>query len=280
MKIIEKLKEINVFRDSDGNPSAQKGTTCNVIEDGGGTYVEKQWVSGDWVFSGDYEYRVEKHIYQGSNALGLPVPRLLDFDDADRKLRIEYTPGSRPKTPCGNMRLLLPVLQFYDQFKNIAFPSGPELHKMDESCIHKYRLDQLQFIFPEEGTWSRLDALYESFLRDIPYFTLPFDRILHNALLHDEGLFFVDFEWTIAGPHEFTLARIAVEFNRYDYPEIVSRVDDLNLYHLFLLRFYMYGREPKSMHQYMQQHLRNETLRELFGIVNVEKYTDEPWLST
>ena len=279
MKIIEKLKEVKVFRDSDGNIEAQKGTTCNLIEDGGRRYVEKQWVSGDWVFSGDYEYRVEKHIYQESNALGLPVPRLLGFDDADRKLRIEFTPGSRPETPCDDMRLLPPVLEFYDQFKNLTFPRGLELHKMDGGCVHKYRLDQLQFIFPEEGTWTHLDSLYESLLRDLPYFTLPFDRILHNALLRDGTLFFVDFEWTIAGPHEFTLARIAVEFKRYEDAEILARLDDLDLYHLFLLRFYMYGREPESICRYMRQHLRNETLRELFGIVNTEKYTGRDWLS-
>jgi hypothetical protein len=279
MKVVEKLKEVTVFRDSDGNIEAQKGTTCNLIADGARRYVEKQWVSGDWVFSADYEYRVEKHIYQESNALGLPVPRLLDFDDADRKLRIEHTPGSRPQTPCPNVQLLPPVLQFYDRFKHIAPPAGLALHRMDEGCIHKYRLDQLQFIFPEEAVWTRLDALYESSLRDIPYFTLPFDRILHNALLHDGGLLFVDFEWTVAGPHEFTLARIAVEFNRYEDAQILSRVENLDLYHLFLLRFYMYGREPESIFRYMQRHVRNGTLRELFGIVNAEKYADRDWVS-
>ena len=51
-------------------------------------------------------------------------------------------------------------------------------------------------------------------------------------------------------------------------------------HHLFLLRFYMYGREPESINRYLQDHLRNEKLRVLFGIVNVEKYADKPWLST
>jgi thiamine kinase-like enzyme len=171
------------------------------------------------------------------------------------------------------------VLQFYDQFKNITFPDGQDLHRMDGGCIHKYRLDQLQYLFPQERTWRHLDSLYESFLRDIPYFTLPFDRILDNALLRDEGLVFVDFEWTIAGPHEFTLARIAVEFNCYDDPEIIFRIDNFDLYNLFLLRFYMYGRELESIYRYMQQHLENKRLRELFDIINAEKHTDKLWIS-
>ena len=199
MEIIERLQEIRKVPNSDGTAGAQKGTTCSVVQDGTEIFVEKQWVFGDWVFSAEYEYAVEKRIYQESNAFGLSVPRLLDFDDAKRKLRIEYTPGFRPETPCRNMRLLPMVLQFYDRFKNIVFPGRLALHKMDEDCIHKYRLDQLQYLFPQEESWKYLDGLYESFLQHIPYFTLPFDRILHNALLRDEGLVFVDFEWTIAG---------------------------------------------------------------------------------
>ena len=280
MKIIEKLKEVAIFRDSDGQVTGQKGTTCNLIQDGDRQYVEKQWVSGDWVFTADYEYGVEKYIYQESNASDLPVPRLLDFDDTERKLCIEYISGTRPETPCNNRCHLSPVLQFYDEFRCIRFPDTLQLHKMDQDQVHTYRLNQLQYIFPAEEMWTHLDSVYESFLRNIRYFTLPFDRILHNSLLSDGRLFFVDFEWTIAGPYEFTLARTAVEFNLYDNVQILSRVDNLDLYHLFLLRFYMYGREPESINRYLQEHLRNEKLRGLFGIVNVEKYADKPWLST
>lgn len=279
MKIIKKLQKVRRVQNSDATKGAQKGTTVNVIEDSGRRYVEKQWVFGDWVFDAEYEYCVEKHIYQEANAQDLAVPRLLEFDDTDRRLRIEHTPGLRPTTPCNDKRLLLPVLQFYDQFKNLAFPNGLDLHNMNEGCIHKYRIDQLQYLFPQEETWKYLDSLYESFLQDIPYFTLPFDRILHNAILRDESLVFVDFEWTIAGPHEFTLARIAVEFNCYDDPEIVSRIDNFDLYHLFLVRFYIYGRELEAIHRYMQRKLRNERLRELFNFVNVEKHHDKPWIS-
>ena len=280
MKIIEKLKEVTIFRDSDGQVTGQKGTTCNLIQDGDRQYVEKQWVSGDWVFTADYEYGVEKYLYQESNASGLPVPRLLDFDDTERKLCIEYISATRLETPCNDRRHLSPVLQFYDEFRRITFPGGLQLHKMDQDRIHRYRLDQLHYIFPDETTCAHLDSVYESFLRNIPYFTLPFDRILHNSLLCDGRLFFVDFEWTIAGPHEFTLARTAVEFNLYNNAQILSRVDNLDLHHLFLLRFYMYGREPESINKYLQEHLQNETLRELFGIVNVEKYAEKPWLPT
>ena len=279
MKIVKKLREVRMVPNSDGTPGAQKGTTCTVIEDGGRVFVEKQWVSGDWVFSAEYEYGVEKHIYRESNGLGLAVPRLLDFDDANRTLRMEYAPGLRPEIPCNDMRLLPQVLEFSDQFKSIAFPRESPLHRMDEGCVHKYRLDQLRYLFPHERTWKHIDSLYESFLRDIPHLTLPFDSILHNALVCDGGLLFVDFEWTISGPHEFALARIAVEFNCYDEPQIVSRVNDFNLYHLFLLRFYMYGREPESIYRYMRRQLRNERLRELFGIVNAEKYAGKPWVS-
>ena len=279
MEIVEKLKEVRVFRDSHGRVTGRKGTTCNVIRDGDRKYVEKQWVTGDWVFSADYEYGVEKHVYQESNAAGLPVPTLFDFDDDERTLRIEYVPGARPGTPCDDRCLLAPVLQFYDRFKHIAFPDALELQRMDGRQIHKYRLDQLQYIFPKKEVWAHIDSVYESFLRDISCFTVPFDRILHNALVGPGRLAFVDFEWTIAGSHEFTLARTAVEFNLYEGEEILARVDSTDLYHLFLLRFYMYGREPESINSYLQGHLQNAELRGLLDVVNAEKYADKPWLS-
>ena len=255
MNIIEKLQQVRVVPNSDGTEGEKKGTTVNVIEDNGRRYVEKHWISGDWVFSADYEYRIEKHIYTKANEIDLPVPKLLDFDDSDRILRLEYIRGSRVETPCMDTSLMMPVLHFYDQFKNISFPGDGIPHKMDENCVHKYRLDQLKWHYPNEQTWRYLDSLYESFLQSIPYFTLPFDSMLRNTLRRDTGLIFVDFEWTIAGPHEFTLARIALEFNCYDAIDIISRAENLDLYHLFLLRFYMWGRDPESIYRYLLQHM-------------------------
>ena len=273
----EKLKEVVVFRDSDGRVTAQKGTTCTQFSDGQQEWVEKQWVSGDWVFPGDYEYCVEKCVYETANALGLPVPRLLGSNDEERKLLIEYVTGSRVSWPCDDKDLLTLVLVFFDAFKEIKFTPTLTLFKMDEEQIHKYRLDQLQFIFPEESIWKNLDSIYESFLQNIQYCSIPFDRILKNTILCDGTLFFLDFEWTIAGPYEFTLARAAVEFNEYDNLEIMSRVTSMNLYHLFLLRFYMYGQEPESVSRYLRGNLQDPGLIEIFKIINAEEYADKPW---
>ena len=276
-RTIERLKEVTVFRDSDGRVAAQKGTTCTRFSDGQEEWVEKQWVSGDWVFPGDYEYGVEKCVYETANALGLPVPRLLGSNDEESKLLIEYVRGSRVSWPCDDSSLLTPVLVFFDAFKEIEFTHALTLFKMDEERIHKYRLDQLQFIFPEESVWKKLDSIYESFLQNIQYCSIPFDRILKNTILCDGTLFFLDFEWTIAGPYEFTLARAAVEFNEYDNPEITSRVTSMDLYHLFLLRFYMYGQEPESVSRYLRANLQDPGLCEILEIINTEEYADKPW---
>ena len=268
-----------VFRDPDGTVSGSKGSVCNLIEDGGEQHVEKKWVSGDWVFSADYEYRVEKFIYQQCNAMNLPVPRLLGFEDAERKLLLEYIKGTRVETPNDSEEYLRAVLRFQDRCKDIAVPASVRLWRMDEPLIHKYRLDQLKYIFPEESIWRRLDELYESFLADLEYFTIPFDQILKNAILSGETLFFVDFEWTISGPYEFTLARLAIEFNQYESPLILDRVGQTDLYHLFLLRFYMYGREPEHVYTYLSRNLANDGLQLLFRIVNEQKYAAREWCS-
>jgi len=275
---IETLKDVKVFRDSDGNTTGQKGTVCSRFSDGQRQWVVKKWVSGDWVFPGDYEYGVEKCVYEKAEVLGLPVPRLLESNDEERTLHIEYIPGTSISWPCEDSNLLPPVLSFFDVFKEIKFTPAVALFKMDGERIHKYRLDQLQFIFPDACVWKRLDSIYESFLRNIRYSSIPFDRILKNALLQDGTLYFFDFEWTIAGPYEFTLARAAVEFNEYDNPEIISRVTEMDLYHLFLLRFYMYGQEPEHAGRYLRANLQNSGLCEMFDIINAEEYADKPWV--
>jgi hypothetical protein len=269
MEIIKTLKDVRVFRDDDGVQTAQKGTTCKLVQDGRQRYVEKSWVSGDWVFPGDYEYGVEKRVYNAANELGLPAPALIDCDDVKRTLLIEFIEGEPVQHPCSNERHLLAVLGFFDAFRQIAFSPSVQLYKMDGEAIHKYRLDRLQFRFPEDDVWQRIDSLYESFLKDIPYCSLPFDGILKNTIASGDGLVFIDFEWTIAGPHEFTLARTAVEFNEYEHSEILSRVEYMDLYHLFLLRFYMYGREPELVHAYLRANLRDTALCELLDIINV-----------
>jgi len=52
---------------------------------------------------------------------------------------------------------------------------------MEGELVHRYRLDLLQYTFPEE-IWRRIDDLYESFLQGIPHQTLPFDRILKKGV--------------------------------------------------------------------------------------------------
>jgi hypothetical protein len=64
MKIIEKLKDVAVFRDSHDRQKigATKGTIVTLIEHGGQRYVEKLWLSWDWVFDADYEYRHDLRV--------------------------------------------------------------------------------------------------------------------------------------------------------------------------------------------------------------------------
>jgi hypothetical protein len=138
MKIAERLQTVRDILNSDGTVGARKGTTCNVLSDGTRKIVEKQWVFGDWVFSAEYEYEVEKHIYHTANSMGLSAPQLLDYDDAERKLQIEYIPGSQPKTPCSDLHLLPMVLRFYDGYRGITFPKEPVLEKMDGYSITPY----------------------------------------------------------------------------------------------------------------------------------------------
>ena len=274
MKIIKKLQEPRVLPTGDGTFGFRKGTACNVIEDGGQTYVEKQWLYGDWLFSGEYEYNVEKHIYQEANERGLAVPRLLEFDDTDRKLRMEYVEGVRVETPCSDLRHLSAALGFYDAFKTIRFPSTRKLYTMDGNHMHDYHVDQLKHSKRFRAIWRQVDAIYESFLCCIPYFTIPYDAILKNALARDNELVFMDFDWTIAGPHECTLARLAVEFSAYDNREILSRVDDLELYHFSLLDFY--GRDPERIDAYLRKRLPEGRLREFLDIINNASCADEP----
>ena len=64
MKVVERLKDIAEMRDSGGKVVARKGSTCDLIRDGKILLVKKQWHDGDWVFDGEYEYRIEKHVYE------------------------------------------------------------------------------------------------------------------------------------------------------------------------------------------------------------------------
>jgi len=264
MKTIKKLQQPRELPDKDGNPSGfRKGTSSAVIEDGDQSFVEKQWIFGDWLFSAEYGYNVEKHIYQEANSLGLSVPHLLDFNDTDRKLRMEYVRGLRTETPSSDLRHLSNALEFYDAFKNIIFPSTRALHTMDGRHMHDYRLDQLKHT-GFRPIWEQVDQIYEACLIDTPHYTIPFDAILKNALVCDDRLVFMDFDWTIAGPHEFTLARLAVEFHAYDNAQILSRVDHTNLYHCFLLDFY--GHDAERIDAYLRPLLGDGRLREFLDM--------------
>lgn len=281
--MIKVIKTIQQPRVPSGNGEASgfsKGTSCVLIEDGGSTYVEKTWHFGDWLFGGEYEYNVEKHIYQEANARGLSVPQLLDFDDTDRKLRIEYVSGERVATPCLETYLLESALEFYDEFKTICFPKTRPLYTMDGAHMHDYRLDQLKHSKSYRAIWDQVDSMYESFLSDIPHYTVPFDQIVKNSFVCDRQLVFIDFEWTIAGPHEFTLARLAVEFNAYDDTRILSRVECNDLYYFFLLHFYHYGREPQQIYGYLRRRLPEGQLRKFQDMITEAAYVDESWAST
>ena len=122
VELIETLKDVKIFRDSDGNVTGQKGTVCSRFSDGRRQWVEKKWVSGDWVFSQETtntEWRSAFMKWQ--MFMGLPVPRLLESNDKERTLHIEYIPGASISWPCEDSGLLPPVLSFFDVFKEIDF---------------------------------------------------------------------------------------------------------------------------------------------------------------
>lgn len=274
MKIIKKLQEPRELPGEDGAPSGfRKGTACTVIEDGGRTCVEKEWLFGDWLFSAEYGYNVEKHIYQETNYRGLSVPQLFEFDDTDRKLRVEYVEGRCLETPCSDLHRLSDALEFYDVFKTISFPATRTLCPMDGNHMHDHRVDQFKHSKRFRAVWREIDAIYESFLAGIPHFTIPFDAILKNALVRDNKLVFTDFDWTVAGPYEFTLVRLAYEFTAYDNPYILSRVDHVELYHFFLLDFY--GGDPEHIDAYLRQHIGEGRLREFLDMIR-KAYAGEP----
>ena len=275
MKTIRKLREPRELPGEDGAPSGfRKGTACTAIEDGGRTYVEKEWLFGDWLFSAEYGYNVEKRIYQEANARGLSVPQLYEYDDTDRKLRMEYVDGRRVEAPCSDLQRLSDALEFYDVFRTISFPAARTLCPMDGDTMRDYRVDQLKHSKRFRPMWEEVDAIYATLLDDIPHFTIPFDAILTNALVRDNSLVFTDFDWTIAGPHEHTLVRLAYEFRAYDNPQILSRVDNLNLYHFFLLDFY--GRDPENIDAYLRPRPLEGRLREFLDMNSRTANGDEP----
>jgi hypothetical protein len=274
MNIIKKIREPRELPGEAGAPSGfRKGTACTVIEDGGRTYVEKEWLFGDWLFSAEYGYSVEKHIYQEANSHRLSVPQLFEFDDTDRKLRMEYVEGLCLDTPCSDLHYLSEALEFYDVFKTINFPATRPLCPMDGHHMHDYRLDQLKHSKRLRPMWEEVDAIYTTLLNGIPHVTIPFDAILKNALVRNNRLLFTDFDWTISGPHEFSLARLAFEFSVYDNPQIHSRVYDTGLYHFFLLHFY--GRDPERIDAYLRPRLREGRLREFLNLNSGAARSDE-----
>ena len=200
--------------------------------------------------------------------MGLPIPCLLQHDDDSRTLLFEYVEGYEIQTPCSDLSILPFVVDFQDEFKNLGFPPDLSPCAMDGEVINQYRLDQLEYILGTGEVAKSVCTIYESFLANLDYCTIPFDRILHNAITSAQGLIFYDFEWTITGPYEFTLARIAVEFDDYDNSYILDRVVRRELYHLFLIRFYLYGREPETLGPFLATRLQNDRLRELFHLIH------------
>lgn len=109
---LEVVRDVIVYRDDEENPAARKGTRCVRLRDGDQELVSKKWVSGDWVFPGDYEYNVEKQVYMAANSMGLPVPELVEYDDGERELLLEYIEGESVEWPCDQRDLLRQVLHF------------------------------------------------------------------------------------------------------------------------------------------------------------------------
>ncbi len=271
MKLLKQLKDTMDFHDDEGNIVARKGTTCDLMAVGPERFVKKQWHSGDWVFDAEYEYAIEKHIYTDGNEAGLPIPRMVDFNDEDRSLLLEFVEGEYVETPCDDTSLLSDVVSFHDQYKGLGFPEKVAPILMDGDLIHNYRLEQLQYIFGAGQLCDTFDSIYESMLQGIGHAAIPFDRILHNTLNTNNGLCFYDFEWTVAGPYEFTLARIAVEFKAVDNQHILERVEFDELYQLFLIRFYLYGREPNILEPYLSETVCDQRLCSLLELIRAHQ---------
>jgi hypothetical protein len=271
----EILKDVLVWKDDKGKIVHQKGTRCTLIQNGSERLIEKEWVSGDWLFTADYQYSIEKSLYEKCGTLGLPVPKLIDSDDEKRVLHIEYIEGPKLKPPCKEIHHLLPILDFFDHYKKIQPES--DLWPITGQQIHTYHFQRIQYSIPDESAHDQIDQIFTSFLDGVRLFTIPFDAILKNVIVSNRGLYFIDFEWTIGGPYELVLARLASEFNLYDHDLIMERVESLDLYHLFLLRFYMQDRWPETLFPYLRDTIKTSELREFFGLVNSRKYTNKPW---
>lgn len=270
----EILKDLLIWKDDNGNVTSQKGTRCTLIRDGETKVVEKEWVSGDWLFTAEYQYAVEKNLYEQCHALGLSVPRLIDSDDKKKILLLEYIEGPKLKPPCQDLNHLLPILTFFDCYKDIQLDL---LWPITKEQIAQYNFRCIQHAISDEEVCQRVDQIFRSFFDEAPLLTIPFDAILKNIIQGDDRLYFIDFEWSIAGPYELVLARLASEFNVYDNDLILGSVEELALYHVCLLRFYMQGRWPEVAYPYLRDCIESPDLKELFRLINVYKYADEAW---
>jgi hypothetical protein len=260
---IKRLREIRYVRDDEGNVLTQKGTTCDLVGAEAASRIRKQWHLPDWLFSADYGYRMEKHIYQQGNAAGMMIPRLIEFDDATRTLELQYIYG-RPATESSSATGYLPsVLAFLDGFRELSLPEDIVPEDIEGAVLRSYRREQLQYLCEDPVVRDEFHTLYERTLSSDSRVLVPYDRVLHNAFLTDNGLVFYDFEWSIAAPFEFALARAAVECEAYHSDGIWGRICSPNAFYLFLIRFYLYGNEPTAILQYLLTQAMEDPLSHL-----------------
>jgi hypothetical protein len=267
MRIIGRIKDIHQIRDSDGTLLAQKGTTCDLIDIDGRRYVKKRWHTGDWLFSRDYAYGIEKAVYLHGNAGALPVPRMVDFSDEDCWILVEHLDGAAVPTPCCDPAKLTSVLRFLDQYRKIGLPDGLTPQRLDSEIHKDYFRETLEYVFARPQSATEIFDRYYEMLPRSELVTAPFDRILHNAIDTRDGLRFFDFEWTVAAPFEFALARAAVEFQAYDHPEIGRRIGYRAAYEFSLLHFYLHGKDAEVLGPYLESEDTGTAIRNLYELV-------------
>lgn len=127
--------------------------------------------------------------------------------------------------------------------------------------------ETLEYVFAKPQSAQEIFDQYYELLPRRELVAVPFDRILHNAIDTCDGLRFFDFEWTVAAPIEFALARTAVEFHAYEHAEIIRRVVSRTAYQFSLLHFYLHGKDGEALGAYLEKDGTNTEVRDLYELI-------------
>jgi len=263
----------------DINTEFQKGTRITLVENDNKRWIEKKWISGSKIFSADYEYKNERNIYKYLNKTepNFHIPKLIDFNDSERIILLNYIPDARhinlKKT---DKHLLDTVLNFYIDFSKIKFTDTPL--PVDYSCdeIHQFRLFIINRVIKDSDIINHyLDLGYELMKNQTTHY-IPYDG-LHNAIKSYDKLYYLDFEWMISGPIEFLYARWFLLNNLQDPDGILPDTINHDLLNYFLLEFFILNsanknRLPKNMTQYLKSTIKNKLLLKVMSQVKKKRW--------